>query len=60
MVTRWVRHFQGENIEETIERLTEEMMTYARKYEFEKAASIRDFIEELKNIKDWFCFLNFL
>lgn len=43
---------KGENIEETIERLTEEMMTYARKYEFEKAASIRDFIEELKNIKD--------
>ena len=34
---------------ETIERLTEEMMTYARKYEFEKAAVIRDFIEDLKN-----------
>ncbi|MDO4282485.1 MAG: excinuclease ABC subunit UvrB [Clostridia bacterium] len=42
---------KGESIEETIERLTEEMMTYARKYEFEKAASIRDFIEELKKMK---------
>lgn len=42
---------QGESIEESIERLTEEMMGYARKYEFEKAASIRDFIEELKNMK---------
>ncbi len=42
---------KGETIEESIERLTEEMMTYARKYEFEKAATIRDFIEELKNIK---------
>ncbi len=42
---------EGENIEETISRLTEEMMQYARKYEFEKAATIRDFIEELKNMK---------
>ena len=33
---------QGETIEESIERLTEEMMNYARKYEFEKAATIRD------------------
>ena len=41
----------GESIEESIERLTEEMMSYARKYEFEKAASIRDFITELKKIK---------
>ncbi len=41
----------GENLEQTIERLTEEMMQYARKYEFEKAATIRDFIEELKNMK---------
>ena len=40
----------GETIEESIERLTEEMMAYARKYEFEKAATIRDFIEELKNL----------
>ena len=42
---------KGESIEESIERLTEEMMNYARKYEFEKAATIRDFIEELKNMK---------
>lgn len=42
---------KGETIEESIERLTQEMMTYARKYEFEKAATIRDFIEELKNMK---------
>ena len=42
---------KGETIEESIERLTEEMMNYARKYEFEKAATIRDFIQELKNIK---------
>jgi excinuclease ABC subunit B len=39
-----------ENVEQTIERLTEEMMSYARKYEFEKAAAIRDFIEELKGM----------
>lgn len=43
---------KGETIEESIERLTEEMMTYARKYEFEKAATIRDFIEELKKMKE--------
>lgn len=42
---------KGETIEESIERLTQEMMTYARKYEFEKAATIRDFIEKLKNMK---------
>ena len=42
---------EGETIEETIERLTEEMMSYARKYEFEKAATIRDFIEQLKNLE---------
>ena len=42
---------KGETIEETIDRLTEEMMTAARKYEFEKAATIRDFINELKNLK---------
>ena len=40
---------KGETIEETIERLTNEMMMYAKKYEFEKAAVIRDFIEDLKN-----------
>ena len=43
---------KGETIDESIERLTEEMMHYARKYEFEKAATIRDFIEQLKNMKD--------
>ena len=42
---------KGESVEESIERLTEEMMQYARKYEFEKAATIRDFIAELKNLK---------
>lgn len=42
---------KGEGVEESIERLTEEMMQYARKYEFEKAATIRDFIAELKNLK---------
>lgn len=41
---------KGETVEESIERLTEEMMSYARKYEFEKAATIRDFIEQLKNM----------
>ena len=40
---------KGETIEESIERLTEEMLEYARKYEFEKAAALRDFIEDLKN-----------
>lgn len=42
---------KGESIDESIERLTEEMMKYARNYEFEKAATIRDFIAELKNMK---------
>ena len=40
---------KGETIEESIDRLTEEMLEYARKYEFEKAAALRDFIEDLKN-----------
>ena len=42
---------KGETIDESIDRLTEEMMSYARKYEFEKAATIRDFINQLKNMK---------
>lgn len=42
---------KGESVDETIERLTKEMMTAARKYEFEKAATLRDFITELKNLK---------
>ncbi len=41
---------KGESLQESIDRLTEEMMGYARKYEFEKAATIRDFIEQLKNM----------
>lgn len=45
-----VRINEAEDIEETVDRLTEEMMSYARNYEFEKAAAIRDFIKELKNI----------
>lgn len=39
---------KGESLEETIDRLTKEMMEYAKKYEFEKAASIRDFIKQLQ------------
>ena len=39
---------ENETLEQTIERLTEEMMTYARNYEFEKAASLRDLIRDLK------------
>ena len=37
-----------ETIEQAIERLTEEMFAYARNYEFEKAAVLRDLINELK------------
>ena len=40
-----------ETLEETIERLTDEMMKYARSYEFEKAAVLRDLINELKDTK---------
>ena len=40
---------KGETLEETIDRLTKEMFEYARKYEFEKAAVLRDLINELKN-----------
>ncbi|MEG2310966.1 MAG: excinuclease ABC subunit UvrB [Clostridia bacterium] len=42
---------KGETLEETIDRLTNEMLIYARKYEFEKAATLRDFIEELKKME---------
>lgn len=38
-----------ETLDQTIERLTNEMMKYAKDYEFEKAAVIRDLIKELKN-----------
>jgi len=40
-----------ETLEQTIDRLTEEMFAYAKAYEFEKAAVIRDLIHELKNIE---------
>ena len=40
---------KGETLEQTIDRLTKEMFEYARKYEFEKAAVLRDLINELKN-----------
>jgi excinuclease UvrABC helicase subunit UvrB len=39
----------NETLEQTIDRLTKEMFEYARKYEFEKAAVLRDLINELKN-----------
>ena len=35
--------------EESIEKLTKEMMEYAKKYEFEKAATLRDLIKQLTN-----------
>ena len=40
---------ENETLEETIDRLTKEMFEYARKYEFEKAAVIRDLINQLKD-----------
>lgn len=43
---------QGESIEEAIDRLTKEMFEYAHKFEFEKAAVIRDLIADLKNTQD--------
>ena len=42
---------KGESIEEAIDRLTEEMLSFARNYEFEKAANRRDFIKDLKDMK---------
>lgn len=41
---------ENETQEEAIDRLTKEMFESARKYEFEKAAIIRDVINELKSI----------
>ena len=38
----------GESIEDAIDRLTKEMFEYAHKFEFEKAAVIRDLINDLK------------
>lgn len=37
-----------DSLEETIERLTKEMMESARKYDFERAAALRDLIKDLK------------
>lgn len=39
---------EGETPEEMIDRLTKEMFEYAKNYEFEKAAMIRDLIKDLK------------
>ena len=39
---------KGETVEEAIDRLTKEMMECAKKYEFEKAAMLRDLIRDLK------------
>ena len=39
---------ENETVEEMIERLTNEMFEHAKKYEFEKAAMIRDLIKDLK------------
>ena len=40
---------ENETLEDTISRLTEEMMDAARKYEFEKAANLRDLIRDLQS-----------
>ena len=42
---------KGESIQEAIDRLTEEMLSFAKNYEFEKAANIRDFINDLKDMR---------
>ena len=42
---------KGETVEQAIERLTHEMLSFAKNYEFEKAALIRDFINELKDME---------
>ena len=39
---------ENETLEETIDRLTKEMFEYAKHYEFEKAAMLRDLIRDLK------------
>ena len=41
---------ENETLEEAVDRLTKEMFECARKYEFEKAAVIRDIINELKSL----------
>ena len=42
---------ENENIEDAINRLTNEMINYAQNLEFEKAAEVRDKIKELENFK---------
>ena len=44
---------KGEDIKETINRLTDEMLEFASKMEFEKAAEARDKIKELEKLL-WF------
>lgn len=41
---------KGEDIKETISRLTDEMLEFASKMEFEKAAEVRDKIKELEKL----------
>ena len=41
---------KGEDIKETINRLTDEMLEFASKMEFEKAAEVRDKIKELEKL----------
>ena len=41
---------KGENIKDTINRLTDEMLEFASKMEFEKAAEARDKIKELEKL----------
>ena len=41
---------KGEDIKETISRLTDEMLEFASKMEFEKAAEARDKIKELEKL----------
>ena len=42
---------ENESIEDIIEKLTDEMLVFARKMEFEKAAELRDKIKELEKFK---------
>ena len=41
---------ENESVENIIERLTEEMLKFAKSMEFEKAAELRDKIKALENI----------
>ena len=44
------RSQKADDIKETINKLTEEMLAYASQMEFEKAAELRDKIKELENL----------